>query len=59
LTLTQNQQALLEMASLIEALVEKGRTYPSSRELSLALTKLEEASLWLTKRLQVETDKQE
>lgn len=47
-----NQERVAELLVItmgIEDLIEKAKAYGQSRPMSLAITKLEEAELWITK----------
>lgn len=50
---------IILLASEIESIIVKARNLPSSRELSLAITKLQEASMWCCERARVESKDQE
>lgn len=45
---------LEELLESVRNLVDVARLYPSSRELSIAITNLQQAGLWVKERIEIE-----
>lgn len=55
----EDMRQVVEIGTKIEALVERLRESPRCRQFSLAITKLEEAQLWIVHRLQESADQKD